>query len=285
MKRSASPTAFTLVEMLVVLLAATVLLALAIPAILSMRESSRRMTCQHRLAQIGVAMAEYQLANKHYPAGTIDSQSPIRNVAEGFHQNWIVALLADLNQQPLADQIDPTASVYAQANAIPRETPLAIVRCPASASDAMPTASNYAAVYSSQELPIDEHNDGMFFQNRGVSPEEIRDGLEHTLFVGEKIVDPQTDLGWISGTRATLRNVAYPLGDGLSIALEQSRAEYAENPLRVGGLASGHVGGGNLLMGSGRVRFYSVDGDQAVLQQMALRAKGLPAPVDDDAAL
>ncbi|QDV71094.1 hypothetical protein Poly24_48270 [Rosistilla carotiformis] len=277
MIRFAPRRALTLPEVVVVILAVTILLTLAIPTILSMRASSRRTTCEYRLVQIGVAMAEYQLANRHYPAGTIDSKTPIQNVAEGYHHNWIIALLADLDQQALADQVDPDASVYAAANAVPRETPLPIVRCPSAASNSLPTTSNYAAIYSSLELPIDEQNDGMFFQNRGVTSEEITDGLEYTLFVGEKLSDPQQDLGWISGTRSTIRNVDHPLGIGPQGNPDSVDASSPQDPLWVGGLASRHAGGVNLLLGSGRVRFFATGGDQAVLQQMARRSSEPPS--------
>ncbi|WP_417734640.1 DUF1559 domain-containing protein [Rosistilla oblonga] len=285
MKRFSPRHGFTLTEVLVVIVAAAVLLTLALPMLLSMRENSRRMTCEYRLTQIGVAMAEYQLTNEHFPAGTIDPQSPIQNVAEGFHHNWIIALLADLDQQTLADQIDPDASVYAAANAAPRETPLAIVRCPSDASTSLPTTSNYAGIYASQEVPIDEQNDGMLFLNRGVMPEEIDGGLEYTLFVGEKLSDPAEDLGWMSGTRATIRNVGHPLGDGSHIDSIPTDANGEPNRLWVGGLASRHPGGVNLLLGSGRVRFYSASGDQEVLQQMARRSKELAETDDTEIAV
>ena len=53
----------------------------------------------------------------------------------------------------------------------------------------------------------------MFFLNSHTRYEDITDGAAYTLFVGEKLsmIPGQPDLGWMSGTRATLRNTGVPL--------------------------------------------------------------------------
>ncbi|HEY2759897.1 MAG TPA: H-X9-DG-CTERM domain-containing protein, partial [Pirellulales bacterium] len=48
-------------------------------------------------------------------------------------------------------------------------------------------------------------------------------------FVGEKHIDPN-DLGWMSGTRATLRNTGTPLNTALPAALVAALAGTAEAP-------------------------------------------------------
>ena len=50
----------------------------------------------------------------------------------------------------------------------------------------------------------------MLFLNSHVSERDVTDGPEHTIYVGEKRVD-EGDLGWMSGTRATLRNAGTPI--------------------------------------------------------------------------
>ena len=43
---------------------------------------------------------------------------------------------------------------------------------------------------------------------------DISDGAKHTIFVGEKLFEQDVpDLGWLSGTRATLRNTGTPLNE------------------------------------------------------------------------
>ena len=62
-----------------------------------------------------------------------------------------------------------------------------------------------------RESPIDEDNNGVFVLNRKIGYEDITDGSSHTLFIGEKYAGLPGDLGWMSGTRAILRNTGTPL--------------------------------------------------------------------------
>jgi prepilin-type processing-associated H-X9-DG protein len=74
--------------------------------------------------------------------------------------------------------------------------------------------SDYAACHHDREAPIDEDNNGVFFLNGNVTYDDLEDGAKHTLFIGEKLGDLTYDLGWLSGTPATLRNAGPPLATG-----------------------------------------------------------------------
>jgi len=65
--------------------------------------------------------------------------------------------------------------------------------------------TNYAGVQNDVEAPIAADNHGVLFLNSAVRYEDVTDGTSMTLFVGEKLNDG-LDLGWASGTRASLRN-------------------------------------------------------------------------------
>jgi hypothetical protein len=124
------------------------------------------------------------------------------------------------------------------------------------------------------ETPIDDDNDGVFRLNLPVGEVDISDGLAHTVFVGEKLSVYEEDLGWISGTRSSLRNAGHPIN------AERRRIRGPADPskevdaLYVGGLASDHPDGAYLLLGSGQYQFRSSSTDLLVLQQLAARADG-----------
>ena len=263
--------AFTLLELIVVLVILAGLFALLMPAVQSMRELSRRRNCEQKLIQLSVAIANYSNRHVDYPAGTINPTGPIVNTASGFHHNWVEGLLPLLGAPEVYDAIDRRVGVYHPANDPVRKQMMPPLRCPSSEGVQANTTS-YAAIHASSETPIDTGNDGTFVLNRRFGPDDITDGLSHTIFVGEKVSPPEQDLGWLSGTRSSLRNTGHPLQAGDAATPPSDAVEEPVNRLHVGGLASQHVGGVYLLKGSGECEFRSPTMDLKLLQQMGSRA-------------
>ena len=201
----ASRRGFTLVELLVVIAIIGVLVALLLPAVQASREAARRSSCVNNVRQLIIALHDYEHAKEHFPAGSTNLTGPIKNLPQGDHMSWIARILPDLGEPARFRQIDFTVGAYHKLNNPMRQTMIRTLYCP-SWPGADGPISCYAGVHNDKEAPIDADNNGILFLNSKITIDDLRDGSAYTLFVGEKVTDVNTDLGWMSGTPATLRN-------------------------------------------------------------------------------
>lgn len=257
--------AFTIVELLVTIAIIGMLVGLAAPAVQSMRESSRRAVCQSRLSAIGIAIQGYHDRWEHFPVGTVDDTGPVESVAQGNHQNWLGRLLDLMDQPVIESHIDRSVSIYDAVNAPVLELRYPGVQCP-SATQQPNNASSYVGLHHPTEKQIAETDLGVFILNKPISREEVTDGLANTAFVSEKLAWAD-DLGWLSGTRATLRNV----GGGIVSTVD---AFHSPGPAVVGSIGSDHPGGVHVMFGSGEIRFQTTQTDHQILEQIANRRDG-----------
>ncbi|MCD4728553.1 MAG: DUF1559 domain-containing protein [Pirellulales bacterium] len=295
---------FTLVELLVVITIIGIMLALTLPGVMASRESARRMGCLNNLTQIGVALANYEAAQESLPSGTIDAEGPVRNIPQGYKMSWLVQILPYLDEKVLFDQIDFSVGAYNEKNARTRSINIPQFVCPScgvcriappasgpdgqwsGSSEARSvvgtwTASNYAGCQNGVEAPIDVDNGGVLFLDSKVRRDDATDGAAHTIFVGEKLIGFH-DLGWMSGTRATLRNTGTAPNqtpgdsDTLPVAVKPADDEPGAewNDLFVGGFGSCHPGVCNYLFGDGRTDSITNSIDMAVLRKLGDRADG-----------
>jgi prepilin-type N-terminal cleavage/methylation domain-containing protein len=302
-----SRRAFTLVELLVVIAIIGMLIGMMFPAVGAMREAARRATCQGRMARIGLALQKHEAGFGALPAGTTDPKSPIHNVPEGIQIGWLVHLLPYLDEGNSFKQIDLAAGTYAVKNDRVRKLHISAFVCPSQVpvSTAAAPASSYAGCHNDVERPIAADNNGVLFLNSHISERDVTDGVEHTIYVGEKKVD-EGDLGWMSGSRATLRNAGTPINqtptetqvsqrvkeparEAQSADINHPRPEpvapepavievvttkYPPDDLYVGGFGSHHPSGAGFLFGDRAVKFLNVEMDKAIFQQLANRADG-----------
>lgn len=146
---------FTLIELLVVLAVIGLLLAILAPAVQQARESARRVECQNKLKQIGLAMHAYHNTHNTLPPGYITSRPQDMNATERSHWSWGAMLLPHLDQMPLYQQLQPgTVTLHAHlatpGGLAALTTPLSIFVCP---SDSGPTMNNFNAALA--ENPAD----------------------------------------------------------------------------------------------------------------------------------
>lgn len=236
--------AFTLVELLVVIAIMGIFAAMLFPALQNAREAARRAECQGNLARLSLAMERFESAHEFYPAGVTDTQRPIASGPRGMHHGWCEQLLVYLDERPAYSRIDSAKSVYDPANAAVARLRIPELLCPSDAILGDTPHSSYAACHHDVEAPIDETNNGVFYLNSKTRPDDISDGLAYTLFLGEKQIDDgDADLGWMSGTRATLRNTGATPNDAPPPIGPPGAPQPAIKPTFVGGFGSQHGGG------------------------------------------
>ncbi len=272
---------FTLIELLVTMSIMAVLVAVLLPAVMQCREVARRTQCLNNLKQIGLAIYNYESAHIVFPPGCVNPTGPIRSEAQGYHMSWMVQLLPQLDQQNLFQTMDFAVGAYDEKNSRARRMTISIYVCPSDFY--MPTrpaaGSNYAGVQHDVEAAIDYGNHGAFVLNLALPRAAFSDGLANTLIVGEKLPRGD-DLGWISGTRATLRNSGHRLNNDqhalqtqFPISPDVSQA-LTNDPDFVGGFASPHEGGAFFLVGDGSVHFINQNLDEAIYRRLTNRSDG-----------
>ena len=285
---------FTLIELLVVIAIIAVLVALLLPAVQSAREAARRVHCVNNLVQIGVALLNYESIHETFPSGVTNPSGPITSIPRGYHQGWITQILPQLEQGNAFRKIDFQAGVYDPQNVTVRAHLIQTLLCPSDNGNllfprnlqgkATLGVSSYAGCYHHREAPIDANNTGMLYLNSHTRMEDVYDGTSNTILVGEKLLEPN-ELGWMSGTRATLRNTARPPNNsrqkGRIIRLledEEKDGSGLAQPrgpeFEVGGYSSFHPGGANCLFGDGSVRFMKDSISPIVFRHLGHRADG-----------
>ena len=301
--------AFTLVELLVVIAIIGILIGMLLPAVQQVREAARRTECLNNIAQLGLAAHNYEFSNERFPEGVVDSaKGPILSTPSGQHISLFVQLLPYLEQRGMADRFDVKAGTYAPANGPVRELHVPVLTCPSQAETecnlslnfsvelggeddeedafeltATPTdpagqgtdtvaISSYAGCHHGNETPIDSDNNGLFFLNSRIGFEDIYDGSSNTVMFGEYIPSKDWNLGWASGTRATLRNMS-TLKNANAIFIG-TNAGIAPKPDFVGGFSSYHPGTINFCMADGSVRSLSLNLDPKTAEHIGNREDG-----------
>lgn len=275
---------FTLIELLVVIAIIAILIALLLPAVQQAREAARRAACRNNLKQLGIAMHAYHERYKQFPLG--EASDTNRTSAWG----WGMALLPELDQAPLFDQVDTSSTTLATALADPNkarllQTSLKVYLCPSDPSNplnedrplngTLVATSNYVGLHGACAwLPNIGRPAGVFGVNYGASIKNFTDGTSNTFVIGERSsANPESNRPgaavWAGFTDYGPQGRPPPPG---ITSIQFSRVlpsagvdgimgltyEVINTPIRgVQQFSSAHVGGAHFLLGDGRVQFVS----------------------------
>ena len=133
--------AFTLVEMIVVLMIIGLLLALVLPAVQAAREAARRISCSNNLKQMGLALHAYHAAHNGFPPGIVSRlvdptwRIPTGNCTAapqdlGPGWSFFAKMLPFLEQANYYNHIDFATQISAATNERIRSQVVSTYRCP-----------------------------------------------------------------------------------------------------------------------------------------------------------
>ncbi len=273
-----------------------VLLGLIVPAVMYARESARRVTCVNQERQFGVALSNYESAHKKFPGG-------------GNSFNAFVYLLPFMEQQPLHDQIDFTASPWDAEELLEENRPSFMV-CPSEPGLVSPRASyalnlgpSLLSAPADWDLRRDPPSNGAFQfgdDDQPIRPSGFTDGLSHTAFISEmRWVSPHYLLGdrantlgeWNANvgrcenaTPTTVSTEGNPhvgswwtasLGGAAYVHVNvpnEPSCSFGQFQQSIFTASSSHSGGVHVLFGDGRVEFVSNTIDRGVWRAIGSRA-------------
>lgn len=186
---------YSIVELLAVLGIVSILVAIALPAIHSVRESARRTTCNDRMRNISLAVLAFHETHGYLPSRKKNESGQWMPVS------FLIEILPQLGHQNVYDQLSwapwPTNE---QEN---RDLLLAfdnsIFRCPSDRADASdPDLARFASIIAPTNFVgnlgrwyfLERRYDGLFGQqmNRNIKMSEITDGLSTTALVSECLI-------------------------------------------------------------------------------------------------
>lgn len=277
-------SAFTLIEVLVVISVIGILIALLLPAVQSGRRTAQRTQCQNNLKQIGLAVHQYEGVHGQFPAGRLNDG---QRVAE-YDRTVLVAVLPYLEQRKLYDRFNFSLWINDLANITAELSRPEIYVCPSDQAAASlvsggpdfrfpyldpeggtyPTALTsygmmYGTVFFGWESNLEPWKDplnnlnGCFNDRPKITIGAITDGLSNTVFASERAIS-YINRGRVSPIGVWSVNVA---SHSFLFAMSPPN-EVLKHPMHpvfipnvVFGVSSFHPNGANILMGDGTVRF------------------------------
>jgi prepilin-type processing-associated H-X9-DG protein len=286
--------------LLVVIAIISILAALLLPAVQSVRSTAARLNCQNNLKQLALAAHAYHDREDRLPPGiTLSGSRPTY-----LHLGWPARLLPDLEQSALwsgaqrafATDPNPTDFFGHVAHAPILGTPVSAFTCPSDSRLRQPFERNglyfaYTSYLGVQGLSQFDTG-GVLFPDSRVSLTHISDGTSQTLLVGERPPAADWELGWWYRGWGQQKNGSAEMILGVrEMKTKLSSRECAKGPYSFtpGTFQNScdafhfwslHPGGANFAFCDGSVHFLRYSAD-SVLPALATRAGGEAVGVPD----
>ncbi|HVS39075.1 MAG TPA: DUF1559 domain-containing protein [Gemmataceae bacterium] len=290
MRRRLWRTAFTRIELGVLIALSAILLGLFLPAVRKVREAAPRVSCADNLRRIGAAIHSYADAHSDELPYSHRNKSPL--------SGWAVLLLPYLDESDLYQRYRFDLDWYDPAQRDVVSRPLRVMQCPAALDPdrtlsgtingvrfAVPPA-DYAAI-SGVTVDIVPAVFPPSYPRFGAMPvdetlrfRDILDGESCTLLVAEGAGRPQIwQAGRATGNSPPNDKSSWSAWNGNFIRGYSKDGKAMPGPCGVNcsndnAVYGFHQGGAFGLLGDGAVRFLKQDMDVYVLYGLATRAGG-----------
>ena len=263
-ERATQGNAFSLIDLVIVLVALVLVGSLIAIVLPSIQETARRQACKNNLRSLGIALHTYLDANRVLPAAAIwgsegielptflDHKQP-RPVAL-TRQNWVEFLLPYLGEDKLAKRFDFIIPITHEKNAVARTTQFPLMSCPSDpynrsdnpyvlrlkdASEARFARGNYAINAGPEFVPADF----------GTLANPAR--TDNRYAFSEKTREFQWWADGVAGINKCFGPKDFANGESSTVAIDEVRAGLATIDLR-GVWARGQIGG-SITLGHGVV--------------------------------
>jgi prepilin-type N-terminal cleavage/methylation domain-containing protein len=237
--RGGPRSAFTLVELLVVIAIIGILIALLLPAIQAAREAARRMECTNHLKQLSLGCLNHESSLKFFPSGGWAwywMGDPDQGFGKKQPGGWTYNILPFIENGSLHDMAKGLAPpAKRKALALMGQSSLAVFYCPTRRSAIVYPNPNYQCVNTEPitlaartdyaactgntvggfwetpslngdptQMPANAYPDvsgmtGMIFTTSMVRVKDVHNGLSHTYLLGEKYLIPDHYTDGIEG--------------------------------------------------------------------------------------
>jgi prepilin-type N-terminal cleavage/methylation domain-containing protein/prepilin-type processing-associated H-X9-DG protein len=293
------PAAFTLIELLVVIAIIAVLIGLLLPAVQKVREAANRAQCANNLKQLTLALHNYE--------NNVGAFPPSRTTVTPMN-SFSAYLLPYIEQENVFRIYDMTVDWNDPKNYTAIQSQLEVFNCPSNPQGprqdttitAQPACGDYSAVSAIKDFvgincfsllgltgKTDPRLIGALTYDAKTRITDIQDGTSNTIMLAEDAGRPAL---WAAGPQpmsvavATAANMTAEQGGwadpGAPFAIDGSEpngtipGNCSVNCSNYSEIYSYHIGGANVSLGDGSVRWMSATIDLCTLAGLTTRNGG-----------